>query len=80
MRDKIDSGGTVAYSVDRTLTTSYTLAYSPYGKDPNTSAVWGTTAIDNVKIGYRYHSGLGQFAAHIPRANLTISSVAPVVV
>jgi hypothetical protein len=56
MRDKLDSGGTVTYSADRLMTISYVHAYSPFGKDPNTTAAWLAAAVNSVKVGYKYQS------------------------
>lgn len=55
-RDSLKSGGTTTYSADRTMTTSYILAASFYGKDPDTSAVWTVSAPDSIKVGYKFQS------------------------
>lgn len=55
-RTLLDSGGTVVQSADRLLPTSYSHYADFFGKDPNTSAVWGTTAVNSVKTGYKNQS------------------------
>lgn len=55
-RVQLDSGGTVGESPDNTLTTSYVDYFMAFGLDPNTTAVWGTSAINSVKPAYKNQS------------------------
>lgn len=51
---RMTSGSTLSESANRSLTTVYQGFYDPFGKDPDTTLAWGTSAPDSVKTGYKY--------------------------
>lgn len=56
MRTRMISGGTTQESGNYVMTTSYSLKFDPFGKDPDTSAVWDVSAPASIKIGYEFQA------------------------
>lgn len=58
LHNRIVSGAATQESADFVLTTTFAhyCDYTAVGKDPNTSAAWGTTAVNSVKAGYEYQA------------------------